>query len=123
MIIAVDTGATKTLVTAFTNNRKSSQKHRFITPGDPDEYIATLAQVISSEYDLAKATALSVAVPGAVENQQVRYCWNLPWQNFDLIGKLQQKLSAKLPALLQNDANLAGLAEIHALSTLPEVGL
>ena len=123
MIIAVDTGGTKTLVTSFTKNRKSGQKHRFITPKDPLEYIETLARVIKQEYDLAEITTISVAAPGLIEKKKINFCTNLPWQNFDLIGDLRKKLAAKIPILLQNDANLAGLAEVHALPILPEVGL
>lgn len=123
MIIAVDTGGTKTLVTAFTKNRKSSQKHRFITPKDPNEYIETLARLINDEYDLTKVSIISVAAPGLIEKKRINFCTNLPWRNFDLIGDLRKKLATKLPILLQNDANLAGLAEVHALPLLPEVGL
>lgn len=123
MIIAVDTGGTKTLVTSFTNNKKSSKNHRFPTPQDPLAYSAMLTNLIKDEYDLSKTTAISIAVPGSTTNQQVAYCWNLPWQNFDLIAELHHNLGVELPVILQNDANLAGLAEIHALPKIPELGL
>lgn len=123
MIIAVDTGATKTLVTSFTKDKKATKKHRFLTPKVSGEYINTLSQLIANEYDLTDVNAISVAAPGLIENKKVNFCTNLPWKNFDLAGDLKKKLNTNFPILLQNDANLAGLAEIHALPTLPEVGL
>lgn len=123
MIIAVDTGATKTFVQAFTRGKKESQRHRFATPKDSAQYVEILANLLAKQYDLKKATAISIAAPGLVENQQITFCTNLPWQNFDLISALKEKLSLKMPMFLQNDANLAGLAEIHVLSVIPEVGL
>lgn len=123
MIIAVDTGGTKTLVCAFTRHGKLSKKHRFTTPKDTQEYIETLNYLLTSEYNLAKVTAISVAAPGLIENKRITFCTNLPWRNFDLIGDLRSKIVTKLPILLQNDANLAGLAEVHTLPKIPEVGL
>jgi predicted NBD/HSP70 family sugar kinase len=123
MIIAVDTGGTKTLVMGFNNSVKADKKHRFATPQDPVKYIETLSHILNTEYDLAAATAICVAAPGLILNQRISFCPNLPWYDFDLIGTLKQKITTKVPVLLQNDANLAGLAEIHELAVLPEVGM
>lgn len=123
MIIAVDTGATKTLVASFGDSGKHNKSHRFATPKVSSEYAETLSNLLLSEYELEKVSALSIAVPGLVENHRITHCWNLPWKNFDLIAELRKKLNLKTPILLQNDANLAGLAEIHALPVPPHVGL
>jgi predicted NBD/HSP70 family sugar kinase len=123
MIIAVDTGATKTLVTAFTKDKKSSKKYRFLTPKNPEEYVQVLTSLLAEHFELKHAAAISIAAPGSIKNQQIAYCWNLPWQNFDLIAALRKNLDLTIPILLQNDANLAGLAEIHTLPTLPDIGL
>jgi predicted NBD/HSP70 family sugar kinase len=115
MIIAVDTGGTKTLVASFGTEGRHGKSHRFPTPKNTREYIETLAQLLLSEYDLKTVTAICIAVPGVIKNNVVDHTPNLGWSGFDLANSLKQVASLTCPIILQNDSSLAGLAEAHAL--------
>ena len=119
MIVAVDTGGTKTLVAAFSDNRRLHKKHRFETPKNPQQYLEILAELITTNYDIKKITALSIAIPGSIKDQIILQCPNLGWQNVPIIELLRKKLSYKGPVFLENDANLAGLGETHSRTPLP----
>jgi glucokinase len=123
MIIAVDTGATKTLVTSFVHNKKSSKNHRFLTPRNIRVYIDTLSQILTSQYDLKEVSAISIGSTGLIEKDTILSCANLGWKNFTLVDSLRKKLDTRVPIFLENDANLAGLAEINALPLSPKIGL
>lgn len=115
MIIAVDTGGTKTLVASFGAEGRHSKSHRFATPKNTQEYIKILAQLLLGEYDLKTVNAVCIAVPGVIKNNVVHHTPNLGWSSFDLASALKQATSAACPIILQNDSSLAGLAEAHAL--------
>ncbi len=116
MIVAVDTGGTKTLVASFEANKKASKSHRFPTPKDPAQYLEVLARLLKTEYDMEKVESVCIAVPGTVSHNVLNYSPNLGWKNFDLGSALQKTLAVSFSVILQNDSNLAGLAEAHALT-------
>lgn len=124
MIIAVDTGGTKTLVTAFMDSKKSHKQFRFPTPQKFDEYITQLSELLSREYELSKAKVISIAVPGITKGDSVVLAPHLGWKNINLASSLRKNIpqyTGKI--LLENDANLAGLAEATALSPTPKTCL
>lgn len=118
MVITVDTGGTKTLVASFDSRGGIIKQHRFPTPKETIEYITTLADIINSQYKGSKgAQAICIAVPGVVKRNKAIFCPNLAWRNFDIANALRPKLNYPNPTIwLENDANLAGLAEAHALT-------
>lgn len=121
MIITVDTGGTKTLVAAADSAGKFHTRYRFPTPKDTARYIEQLSQVILEHFDLKKVEAISVAVPGSTEGNVVRRCQNLAWEkDFKLVAELHKALATTTPIYIENDANLAGLAEAHALEPTPK---
>lgn len=123
MIIAVDTGGTKTLVAGSDSAGRFHTRHRFPTPKNPEKYIEQLAETITTHFDLKKAKAISIAVPGYTKGTVFVDCLSpaLDWpDNFELGDKLLSKLGVNIPVYLENDANLAGLAESHALKPLPQ---
>ncbi len=120
MLITVDTGGTKTLVASFDESGKLGETHRFETPKDHQEYLKLLTGVIRTNYS-GKIDGIIVAVPGIVKNNIAIWCANLQWQNFDIANVLKKEFSC--PVLLENDANLAGLAETKMLSLTPETSL
>lgn len=121
MIIAVDTGGTKTLVAGSDSEGRFHTRHRFATPKDTDSYINQLGEVLSEHFDLKKAKAISIAVPGTTRGNTVVSCRNLGWKkNFELVEELREKLGTKIPIYIENDANLAGLAEAQALDPIPK---
>ncbi|HET8690416.1 MAG TPA: ROK family protein [Candidatus Saccharimonadales bacterium] len=123
MILTVDTGGTKTLLAVFDESGRPAGEVRFPTPHDPDEYTAKLSEAIHENYlsKQLKLDAVVIAVPGIVKNNIAVWCGNLGWQNFDIAGELKDYL--KCPVWLENDANLAGLAETRALSDRPDSSL
>lgn len=121
MLLAIDTGGTKTLISAFDRHGRPGPEHRFPTPRDPDEYIANILEVVTTNYDVKKLDAVVIAIPGVIKNNIAMWCGNLPWENFDIVSKLRPTISC--PIWLQNDANLAGLAETKALSWEPAQSL
>lgn len=124
MIIAVDTGGTKTLVAGSDSQGRFHTRHRFATPkNDEGIYVNLLAKTISEHFDLKKVKAISIAVPGFTRGDVFVNCLSpaLDWpDNFELGDRLREKLGVNVPIYLENDANLAGLAEAHAFEKLPK---
>lgn len=121
MIIAVDTGGTKTLIAEFNDSIQPRSEIKFPTPKNPDDYIAKLKQVLTDNFTPNKADAIIIAVPGMVKNNIAVWCANLDWRNFDIAGQLKDDFSC--PIWLENDANLAGLGETLALDSIPDASL
>lgn len=121
MLLAVDTGGTKTLVTGFDRSGKPTHEYRFETPRNVDEYLAALSEVIHDNFRGRVFDAVVIAVPGTVRNNIAVWCDNLGWQNVDIAKHI--KPLVECPVWLENDANLAGLAETRALGTMPPSSL
>ena len=122
MIIAVDTGGTKTLVAAFTAAGTIHKESKFPTPKDQAAYIAQLEQTIHEVVDTEKMDAIVVALPGVVKNGIAIWCNNLHWANFDILTPLAT-LFPKTPIYVENDANLGGLGEVRRLKPMPASAL
>lgn len=121
MLIAVDTGGTKTLVAAFGRSGKLLRSEKFPTPKDVTEYIELLSSTIARLSNDKPIDAISIAVPGMVKGLTATWCPNLGWKNVAIGTMLKKHFDC--PILLENDANLAGLAEARALPSIPEVVL
>lgn len=120
MIIGVDTGGTKTLVTVFDNDGNLQKKQKFLTPRDIPTYIQQVTSAINSLVtDRSEILGISIAVPGLVENQVVVVCKNLGWRNIDIIGRLCSHFP-EVPMWLENDANLGGLGSYWLMPTPPK---
>jgi len=125
MLIAVDTGGTKTLVTAFSRQGKPGNEFRFPTPKNEDDYIGTLSELLHEEY-LTRGRHIDgvvIAVPGMVKNNKAHHCPNLGWHNFDIAKRLQPLFDKDTPIWIENDANLAGLSETLRLEKAPRNSL
>lgn len=117
MIIAVDTGATKTLVAAFEDGR-IVRSVKFATPRDQRRYIAEIARASTEVAGGITMAALSVGVAGVVQNDIAVVCKNLDWHNFDILTELQTHFP-NTPMWLNNDANLGGVGVAHLLPETP----
>lgn len=120
MIIAIDTGGTKTLVTSFDKDGVMSEQFKFATPQDPNEYIVVLKKILFEKYARKQVQIIVIGAPGIIKDNII--VWdggNLPqWKKFDIGSKLDGILdNAKI--LVENDANLAGLSETRFLKVTP----
>jgi predicted NBD/HSP70 family sugar kinase len=122
MIIAVDTGGTKTLVARLSEDGAIMTSHKFPTPRDITEYIAVLTNTIAHIAGDERPDVIVVALPGIVKNDIGVWCANLEWKNIDIRSLLQPEFHhAKI--IVENDANLAGLGETHFLKDIPTSSL
>lgn len=110
MYLGIDIGGTKTLVAALTNEGLISESVKFPTP---KTYPAFLRDLCAAIYGLnhKEFIACGVAAPGRINREKgtVEAFGNLPWRNVPLVGDIKKFM--KLPVVLDNDANLAGLSE------------
>lgn len=118
MLVAVDTGGTKTLITSFAKNGKPGESFRYPTPKNENEYIAMLSEHIHEHFGDKIIDAIVIGVPGIVRNNSIYWGGSsLNWNNFDIASKL--KVAFSCPVWVENDANLAGLAEVRVLRKTP----
>ncbi len=120
MLITVDTGGTKTLVASFDETGTLGTTHRFETPKNQQEYLQKVIKTIKENYK-GEFDGIIIAVPGVVKHNIAVWCSSLKWQDFDIGRVLKKEFSC--PVILENDANLAGLAETKTLSLAPETSL
>lgn len=109
MYLCIDVGGTKTLIALFNNKGKLLHSIKFLTNLNQDKFYQSLIQQIKVNFVLSGIKAISVAMPGIVKNNCATWLGNLPWHNFDIAQKLNQDFN--LPVYVENDANLAALAE------------
>lgn len=122
MIVAIDTGGTKTLIASFDENGVLGPQNKFPTPKDPTEYVELLRSKITETFAGQNVEAIILALPGIVKNGVAIWCNNLKWTNFDAASALAGVLG-DTPIFVENDANLAGLSETRILKTIPEQSL
>jgi predicted NBD/HSP70 family sugar kinase len=118
MIVAVDTGGTKTLITLFSRDGVAGKMIKFPTPPKEDDYIELLRETLHDNYAGQRIEAVVVGLPGIVKNGIAIWCNNLKWENFDVASALKGVLG-KTPIFVENDANLAGLAETRSRTPMP----
>lgn len=118
MIVAVDTGGTKTLIAGYTEAGQITTEYKFPTPKKTSEYIEQLKYHLDILFGGREVDAIVVGIPGTVKDGVAIWCNNLKWKNFDVAGELQGILGGA-PLYVDNDANLAGLAETRQLKILP----
>ena len=118
MIVAVDTGGTKTLIAGYTDAGEITTEFKFETPAKASEYVDTLTTHLRALFDPSKVDVIVVGLPGIVKDGVAVWCNNLRWRNFDAAEELKGILG-HVPVLIENDANLAGLAEARQLKPVP----
>jgi len=118
MIIAIDTGGTKTLVAGFNRDGSREVTVRFETPADSDEYTKLLRATLEENFSNDSVEMICLALPGLIKDKTAMWFGNLAWKNFDA-GKALEGILSGAPLLVENDANLAGLAETRMLDPMP----
>ncbi len=122
MLVTVDTGGTKTLVASFSEDGVLGEQIKFPTPQNSSDYVTLLRQTLVETYGDQTVEAIVVALPGIIKDGVAIWCNNLKWKNFDAASALKGVLG-DAPVLIENDANLAGLAETRALPTIPPLSI
>ena len=118
MILTIDTGGTKTLVSSFGLNGRKGSSIKFPTTHDPDEYVTQLKATVRAHYSAEDVSVIVLAIPGVIDNGIVKWCGNLPWSHIDF-GKRLKDLLPGVPVYIENDAKLAGLGETRSLPSIP----
>lgn len=119
MIIAIDTGGTKTLIAGFSDQGKLLSIIKFETPKQTKKYLETVKKTIDDSFSdylkKGEVKIISAAMPALTEDGVVIWAQNLRWKNFNVKTELES-LFPKIPVLIENDANLAGLSEARLLN-------
>ena len=116
--MTVDTGGTKTLIASFSAAGHPGKQIKFPTPPNQVDYIELLRDTLEKEYGGRRVEAIVIALPGIIKDGVAIWCNNLKWSNFDVATALKGVLGGT-PILVENDANLAGLAETRSLEPIP----
>lgn len=86
------------------------------------KYTTLLKEALESEFTSKDVDCIVIALPGIIDDGVARWCSNLGWKNFDLPKALGPVLDGT-PIYVENDANLAGIAEARLLKPLPDFAL
>lgn len=109
-------------MTLFSHDGVAGKMIKFPTPKDEKAYLEALTEVLQTNYGGQRIEAIVVAMPGIIKDGVAVWCNNLQWQNFDVATALKGVLG-KTPVFVENDANLAGLAETRSLDPMPQSSL
>lgn len=115
MIIAIDTGGTKTLITRFEADGTKQTLVKFPTPHDKPAYLEAVVANINEHVGSEPIDVISVAMPGPIRDGILLRTPNIGWSNFDVVSELGEYFP-DVKILLENDAALAGLAEARELT-------
>ena len=114
MIIAVDTGGTKTLIASFDDRGNKEIITKFPTPRDKQEYIDAVVTHIRDHVAETTLTAISIAAPGPIKHGVLLRTPNIGWQNFDVPREIGQHFPGT-PIFFGNDADMAAVGEARQL--------
>ncbi|HEV2412905.1 MAG TPA: ROK family protein [Candidatus Saccharimonadales bacterium] len=117
MVIAVDTGGTKTLVALFSDTGEIIKSEKIPTNPDLDTFLSELTSFIEEKFWSDKVKQIVMAVPGVVnlETQEVFRFGNLPWENVPFGHLMSQKFN--VPITIENDAKVAAFSEARLLES------
>lgn len=122
MIVAIDTGGTKTLVAGFSDDGQPQEIIKFPTPKNIDTYVQRVTNQIRLSSINKSISLISIALPGVVRDGIAIWCQNLGWHNVP-IRDLFAKHFPNIPILIANDANLAGIGAVRRLKNIPHCAL
>jgi len=120
MIIAVDIGSQTLTIASLDDTGIITQQMEFLTPNLASDCLGLIQATIAKDFADQKPSAIVIGVPGVVHHNVVEWCSNLgdDWIGFDFRPELEQVFH--VPVLVENDANLGGLAEVTNISPTPK---
>ncbi len=106
----IDIGGTKTLIAVFDDTGNITEKIKFPTPKQYDDFVNTLSDNVA-KLSTKEFQAFCVAAPGRIDHKTgiVMAFGNLPWVDIPLLHDVEKIISA--PGLIENDTKLAALSE------------
>lgn len=120
-IVAVDIGATKTLLAVRSVDelaqgwRRQGQIERTDSPADPEVLVEWIEAAVGRARSVAGGpiASVGVAAPGPLEAGRgvITRFFNLGWEDVPIATMLGERLG--VPAALEDDANTAALGEWH----------
>lgn len=118
MLVTVDTGGTKTLIARFDHRGVIDKSLKFSTPKKQEDYVVKLKQTLAEHFNDTPVEALVVALPGIIRDGVAIWCDNLGWKDFQAHATFKDTYKG-VPVFIENDANLAGLAETRSIEPTP----
>ncbi len=116
LAIGVDVGGTKIAAAVVNRDAETVRLLRTFTPQDSSDSIVSaigglVEDLLSSDEISGLRPPVGLGVPAQVDfgAQKILFCTNLPLEGGDVVGDLTERLG--LPVVMDNDANLAALAE------------
>ncbi len=110
------------MIGKFSKDGEKLASVKLPTPKSVDEYVQTITNRVKDISDGQDIDVLSMALPGVVKNGVAVWCHNLGWRNVAIRDRFQQFFPKSL-IVIDNDANLAGLASMRRLESIPRRGL
>ena len=112
MYLAIDIGGTKTLIALFSKRGRVIRRRKFKTAQGYKTFIQELEMNLAT-FKTRHIRAVTVAIPGVVQEDYSVKFGNRNWSNIDIYGVLKKLFNC--PIWLENDANLAALYEGYRL--------
>jgi glucokinase len=120
--LAIDIGATKTLIAPFSKKGQIITKIKFPTPQDYQEFEDSLRTNISN-LGIESVTAVGIGIPGLIDHKtglSIDTGGNLSWKNVPVKEDVAKMLAGP-KVYIHNDAKLAGLSEAVLLKQYKKV--
>ena len=111
--LAIDIGATKTLIALFSKRGRVLRRVKFPTARGSKKFLADLTESLEN-FQKYKISSVIVAIPGIVHKNYSVHFGNRDWDDIDIFTPIKNLFSC--PIYFENDANLATLYEGYRLS-------
>lgn len=112
MYLAIDIGATKTLIALFSKKGRVVRRVKFPTPQGSKTFVSHLTSTLV-DFQKYKIKSIVVAAPGIVQKNCSVVFGNRNWGVFDVVSPIKTLFACHV--YVENDANLATLYESHGL--------
>src|SRR5688500_3078234 len=109
MYLAVDVGASKTLLALFDEQGQIIKQTKLQTAPQYQAFLETLDEGLPALIENQIVKLAGSARPGAASETREKVSTNLQWGETSIRSHLERLL--KIPVRIDNDCNLAGLAE------------
>jgi predicted NBD/HSP70 family sugar kinase len=115
MYVAIDIGATKTLLATFDAKGKLLQSVKFATDYWYPTFVEDVIRAYATLEGTSEAQYCVIGAPGKVDRKHgvVVAFGNLPWENVNLRKDFGKVITC--PILIENDAKLAALSEANLI--------